>query len=70
MADIGVVDLKPPGEIVTVLRLDNNTNLIVPESKKAPGADVKVGAHVLADYVDRGAQKIATFLRVPEVQAP
>ncbi|HEV8436528.1 MAG TPA: hypothetical protein VGT40_00370 [Methylomirabilota bacterium] len=66
-----VVEVAPAGErTVTVVRLDNNTDLIVAESTKAPGADVRVGAHVAADYVDSGNRKIATFLSAPEVQAP
>jgi hypothetical protein len=66
-----VADVKPPGEIMTVLRLDNNTDLVVPESAKAPGADVRVGSRVVADYVNTGDRKVAVFLRAPgAVEAP
>jgi len=65
------VEIPKRDEVRTVLRLDNNTDLVVPDSTVAPGADVKVGARISADYVNEGNQNVATFLRTPElIQAP
>jgi hypothetical protein len=65
------VEVTSPNEVRTVLRLDNDTDLVVPELTVAPGADVKVGARISADYVNEGNRKVATFLRTPElIQAP
>lgn len=68
-----VVDIERPDQRVVVLRLDNGIELKVPEANRGPvGGDVKVGGPVVAQYVERGTEneKVATFLRVPEVEAP
>ena len=65
-----VADVQRAGPMVTMLRLDDGTELVVPAGSRAPGPDVVVGTPVAARYVDRGDEKITTLLRAVEVEAP
>lgn len=66
-----VSDIRSVDTVVTMLRLEDGTGLTVPESSKAPGSDVRVGAQVSARYVETAEGKVAVTLRVGGgVQAP
>ncbi len=65
-----VADVQRAGPMVTMLRLDDGTELVVPAGSRAPGPDVVVGTAVAARYVDRGDDKITTLLRATGVEAP
>lgn len=66
-----VADFKPAGSMVTMLRLEDGTQISAPLSSRAPGSEVRVGAQVSARYVDTPSGKVAVLLRVEgDVQAP
>ena len=66
-----VVEIERPDRRMALLRLDNGAALRVPEASRTPvGGDVKLGAPIVAQYVERGQEKITTFLRIPEIEAP
>ena len=65
-----VMDIQRAGPMVTMLRLDNGTELVVPSASRGPGPEVAVGTPVAARYVVRGDKKITTLLQAVQVQAP
>jgi hypothetical protein len=64
-----VVDVEPARNMVAMLRLDNGLTLTLPNTRGGETLP-KVGDEVMAHYVDNGADKVTTFLRVIETQAP
>ena len=70
MADGKVADLERHGNQVALLRLDDGTSLTVPPEATGAGTAAKVGDAVVARYVENGTERVATLLRVIEVQTP
>lgn len=70
MADGRVVDRERRTDLVTMLKLDDGTSLTVPPEGSGPGEEAKVGDEVVARFFDSGGERIATQLRVIEVQTP
>lgn len=70
MVDGKVVDLERRPQMVTRLVLDNGAALTVPSEGTGPGDQARVGDNVIARYTDTGADKVATLVRVIELQAP
>lgn len=66
-----VADVESAGSMVTMLRLDDGTQISVPMASTAPGSEVRVGTQVSAQYLDTPGGKVAVLLRVQgDVQAP
>jgi hypothetical protein len=70
MVDGKVVDLEHRPQMVTLLTLDNGTSLTVPPEGTGPGNHARIGDTVVARYTDNGTEKVATLVRVIELQAP
>lgn len=65
-----VVDLEQRPQMVTMLKLDNGTSLTVPPEGTGPGERAQIGDTIIARYTDNGSEKVATLVRVIEMQAP
>lgn len=65
-----VVDVHQAPDMVAMVELDNGVHLAVPPESTGPGVEPQIGDRVVARYVENGAGKIATRLRVIETQAP
>jgi hypothetical protein len=71
VVDGKVVDLERRPDMVTMLRLDNGASLRVARESQGPGEPVQVGDSIIARYQDNGGrEKVATLVRVIEMQAP
>jgi hypothetical protein len=70
MTDGKVVELERHRDMVTMLKLDNGISLTVPPEGTGPGEEAKVGDAVVARYFENGGERVATLLRVIEMQAP
>ena len=65
-----VVDAQPAPNMVAMIELDNGAHLAVPPESTGPGVEPQIGDRVVARYVENGAGKVATRLRVIERQTP
>ena len=66
-----VVELERRPDMVTMLRLDNGASLRVAPESQGPGEPAQVGDSIIARYhEDGGREKVATLVRVIEMQAP
>ena len=71
VVDGKVVDLERRPDMVTMLRLDNGASLRVGPESQGPGEPARVGDSIIARYhEDGGHEKVATLVRVIEMQAP
>ena len=64
-----VTHVEPARSMVTLLKLDNGMTLTLPDST-AVEPSPKAGDEVVAHYVDNGTDKVTTFLRLIDAQAP
>jgi hypothetical protein len=71
VVDGKVVELERRPDLVTMLRLDNGTSLRVAPESQGPGESARVGDSIIARYQEDGrSEKVATLVRVIEMQAP
>jgi len=65
-----VVGVEQRSDLVALITLDNGMQLSVPASSRLAGDEPRTDVTVVGRYVENGGQKVATWLRVIEAQAP
>jgi hypothetical protein len=66
-----VVDVERRPDLVTMLRLDNGASLQMTAESQGPGQTPQMGDSIIARYAETsGPEKIATHVKVIEMQAP